>query len=498
MARFRQRVERKLIRMPTTDHQPWAHPFLNRSSLSAFAEYSAAVHDWAAIAAAGYRPPSCVFTVNMAQNMHNWAVLSQNAGWDVALMPHPHDLSALSDPAWEYFDGAFAWPLDGSQFKAIFTPKSPVPVVHVPMDGVAFLEAANSVDPDRRDDFLVSRYGGRYFELLNYTATYPYFAWAKAISKFDVSYAAASPIASFASGKPYRAFSVGGDLQFECGRLDPASILLRKSFASANFLLASNPVTLGHARRLGLQNLVHVPYPISTKRYSPGEGRARKEWKRLTEGELFVLITSRIDSAVKGNGANLIEAMRSVVERVPSVRFVFLSWGDEIEDLKRAVDSAGLSSHVLLLPTVGKSRLIDYYRSADVVLDQLVSGYYGASALEAMSIGVPVVMRMNEDQYSPLYFGDTAPVADATDNDSLVKQLSHLCLSAKERKKMSKNSRQWIVRHHSENEAGQKMLNLLTVAAYKEFVPMHILRQNPLLWESTDEENSYHSKCVGS
>lgn len=97
-------------------------------------------------------------------------------------------------------------------------------------------------------------------------------------------------------------------------------------------------------------------------------------------------------------------------------------------------------AQVLLLPPVGKLRLIDYYRSCDIVLDQFVYGYYGATALEAASIGKPVVMKLNANQYDALYKGDVMPVFNASSPDEAVSALQTLINQPSLRREPGKES----------------------------------------------------------
>src|SRR2546421_12402448 len=101
------------------------------------------------------------------------------------------------------------------------------------------------------------------------------------------------------------------------------------------------------------------------------------------------------------------------------MRFVFLSGGADAGEVAKRIERAVLQKNFIMLPPVGKLRLIDYYRSCDCVLDQLVYGYYGATGLEALSVGKPVVMRIRTDHYGPLYGGDVAPVVNCPNGSAV-------------------------------------------------------------------------------
>jgi glycosyltransferase involved in cell wall biosynthesis len=437
----------------------------------------------------------------MAQNMYKWARMVQSAGWLVGLFPHPLDHSALNTPEWEDFDGSYLDIMDGNGFlKAYPHPQLAVPCHRVAMDGAEFYQAyqfRNSNDKWEKLKWLRFKKNAptvRDGELMEFEGFYPYFRWAEALSHYDVIYAAGSPFSAYASGKPYCAFSVGGDLQFDCGRADDLGKAMRLAFQKARFLMVSNPHTLGHSRRFGLTNGVYLPYPMDDTRYCPGEGLARQEWERCFGKGVYVLTTSRLDSSVKGHGDAFFQMLVHLVKQRPEFRFIFLAWGHGAVSFQEKIERLGLQDRLIVLPPVGKRRLIDYYRSCDIVLDHFVYGYYGATALEAAAIGKPVIMRLRTEQYAPLYAGDVAPVINAASPDEVQAALVSLLDNPTVRLEQGEAMRKWLVRNHGEARTVPLMLALLKVAADR--VPLPPRLDNPLLDSETEEEKVYHTACL--
>ena len=481
---------------PSVDTTPWAHPFLTPGNIARFRSFSEAIWD-AAIAHRRTHPRrlNIAFAVNMAQNMYKWAQLATKYGGQATLYLHPQDHSAISRPEWEEFDGEFPDVFAGRGFlKALPGLQAKTAVVVPPNDGAELLTAYNLGADSLEAVALRARAPGvRNLELLGLSGMYPYFRFAEMLSSHDVTYVASSPFAAYASGKPYCVFSVGGDLQFDCGRSDDLGRAMRMAFQSARFILASNPHTLGHCRRFGFNNAAYLPYPMDTDRYCPGEGRARADWISRFGGDVFVLSTARIDSAVKGQTSSMQEMLFRTAEDRPSVRFLFLGWGHDADELKRRAAARGLQDRIVVLPPVGKTRLIDYYRSADVVLDQFIYGYFGATALEAASIGKPVVMKLRDEQYAPLYRGDVAPVEQAGSPAEVRQVLLALIESREHRLDRGRQLREWLLRNHGEQRTAPLMLALLQMAADE--VPIPAGLDNPLDDPLSDDERAYHEAC---
>jgi glycosyltransferase involved in cell wall biosynthesis len=436
--------------------------------------------------------------VNMAQNMYKWGCIAKRNGANASLFLHPLDSTAISSPEWEEFESEYKDIFDKEGFlKNNPAVKTEIPC-HTPlMDGSELLNAYNSFAGGKRKPLLhlMSNYPGMRHEVFfDYDGFYPYFRWAQELSSFDVIYAASSPFGAYASGRPYCVFSVGGDLQNDCGRADSLGRAMSISFNSARFLFASNPHTLGHCRRLGFSNAVYLPYPMDDGKYCPGDGIARKEWDRKYGKGVYILTTSRLDKNVKGYSDDYWELLKKAAKEIPELRLIFLDWGHGSEEFRKKIELSGMQKNFIMLSPVGKKKLIDYYRSCDIVIDHFVYGYYGATALEAASIGKPVIMKLRSMHYSPLYDGDIMPALNVSSPDEVYKALTTLATSENLRTKKGKEMRQWLVNTHGEKKTAPLMLAMLRVAADQTRLPGDLI--NPLLDDESAEEKAYHASCL--
>lgn len=507
--RWRARLRAAVSRAPTTagdearsldsqDDHPWQHPYLSARNIARFRAYSEAVWASARDHVAAYpRKLRCAFSVNMAQNMYKWARMAQRYGADSTLFLHAMDSSAISDPNWEEFDGEYRDLADGKGFRALCTGIVPeVRVETVPIESAAFAQAYGAYQGGNAKPLLrllCASQDLRYEVFHSNLQFLSYFDWAQALSRFDVIYAASAPFAAYASGRPYCLFSVGGDLQFDGGRGDRFGQVMRMAFNGGRFLMASNPHTLGHSRRLGLTNAVYLPYPMDTDRYRPGVGAARAQWEADYGPGVFVLTTARLDSGVKGHSDEFFRMLTVLARERSYLRFVFLAWGHSADEFEKRIGQAGLQKQLIVLCPVGKKRLIDYYRSCDFVLDQFVYGYYGATALEAASIAKPVIMKIRVGQYAPLYAGDVAPAMDAGTADEIRRAILALADDVVLRRQRGEAMRAWVVRNHGEDKTTPLMLALLQFAADRVALPSDLI--NPLCDPEAAEEVAYHQSC---
>lgn len=483
------------------DEHPWDHPFLTQDNLKRFRLYSEMIWRQAMDHRRDHtKPLRLAFSVNMAQNMYNWASLAQRYGATAHLIPHPQETTALNQPEWEEFDGEFENIFDGQGFDGRVAPAAlRVPVNKVLMEGSNLLDACNRFDGGERLPLLrlLEKHKNIRHEVLTaHSGFYPYFAWASSLAAYDAAFMCSNGFAAYASGMPYCYAPVGGDLQFDCGRGDDYGAALLLAINGAKFVCVSNPHILGHARRLGLSNLAYLPYPMDTERYSPGESPVRAEWEAQWGKGVYVLTTARLDEGVKGHTEDFFLALVDAVNTSQELRFIFLGWGHSAEKFREQVHAAGLSDRIVILKPVGKKRLIEYYRACDIVLDQFVFGYYGATALEAAAVGKPVIMKLRTEQYAPLYAGDVAPVSNVTTPSEMRDALVALAGDRGKRERLGRDMRDWVVRTHGEQVTVPLMLALLQLAADNVAIPDGL--DNPLVDEYSPAEIEYHRACMRS
>lgn len=490
----------KISYLVNIDSKPWNHPFLTHENIKDFRNYSKKVWEFAnEYSKKSSQPFSTGFYVNMAQNMYKWATLAQKYGVNSELISHPQDSSALNLPQWEEFDGDFYELQNGK----LFLEKNPniklkVPCINPKMDDNGLLKSYIDFNHGFENNFMELIHNNptiKYETLLKYDGHYPYFELASKLSNYDVIYAASTPFAAYVSGKPYCVCSVGGDLQYDCGRNDDYGMAIRVAFNCAKFLFISNPHTLGHSRRLGFTNGVYLPYPMDTSKYCPGEAKSRKLWEQQYGEGFYVLMTSRIDKDVKGQNDLFWNGLIEVVKKNKKIKFIFLSWGNSIQEYITQFQSLGLENNFIFLSPVGKVKLIDYYRSCDVVLDQMVYGYYGATALEAASVGKPIIMKLRIEQYNALQNEDVFPVLNVENQQEMNQAILELSLDNEKCEKLGRLCRQWVVRVHGEETTVPLMINLLRLAKDNVKLPQEIQDMNPLKNSLTDEEIAYHKNC---
>lgn len=124
---------------------------------------------------------------------------------------------------------------------------------------------------------------------------------------------------------------------------------------------------------------------------------------------------------------------------------------DCIEDLR----AAGLPVELRMLKGQPVAEVVAAVREADVLVDQVNLGWYGVLAVEAMSLGIPTLARLDPD-YVALFesatgsgLGSGAPISFGSQAElgAVVESLARGELSG-ELGRLSRDSRSFVHRHH--------------------------------------------------
>jgi glycosyltransferase involved in cell wall biosynthesis len=125
--------------------------------------------------------------------------------------------------------------------------------------------------------------------------------------------------------------------------------------------------------------------PIDSSFASAGESGFRHEWQHF---DFLFLMASRLTR--EKDFPMAITTMKRVVEQRPHVGLLIVGDGPEKKKLQRLVDAANLHEHIIFVPRT--EHILPYYKMCDLLL--ITSRYegYGRTAIEALSVGKPVVM----------------------------------------------------------------------------------------------------------
>jgi glycosyltransferase involved in cell wall biosynthesis len=437
------------------DRTPWNQPWITNQNLSVFSSFSEAV--FAKLRSTASESTTDAKSIGFVGNIANINYMRANALRRYMPNINVHmvrsDKYVMSLPAWEDFDGEIG-DLGDDPAKTLLS------------EDLAAALSWLDITPDWQAKIQNGEFP--FIDPQHVMAWPSYIANADGLSTLQHQNAllvSQFPYLGYLSHRPYVIGPMGGEIWFDAARDDELGRITRLALERAYCVLVSNPITLAHARRYGLKNCLYLPFAIDEEKYYPGpEDEIRAQWQKANGGTFFVCTSMRLDNLWKGAQIAL-EGFARFAKDAPGARLVTLGWGTDNAAAREQLASLGIQDKVLLLPIVGKARLARYLRAADVLIEQFVLGYYGASGLEAMASGLPVIMRLERAQYEAMVPGGAPPVLDATDPASVAAWLRELHDDPVQRKKIGEATRSWFLATHAGSACWQNYKLILDAAA---------------------------------
>jgi len=163
---------------------------------------------------------------------------------------------------------------------------------------------------------------------------------------------------------------------------------------------------------------------------SVGKGNPEKLRKSLGLGDRpLVLFLGRL-SHQKGV-EHLIYSARSVLERIPDVRFLIVGEGHLKGSLEKFSRHMGLEGKIIFPGFVPQSELASYYSAADVFVYPSMFEPFGISVLESLLSGTPAVTSAEAGIMEMLPDLDSLKGVRPGDSRELAEQIMHFLTSGK-------------------------------------------------------------------
>jgi len=283
-------------------------------------------------------------------------------------------------------------------------------------------------------------------------------------------------------GVPDTVLSVGDDLDILPFRRDGLRIglyaaMLRRAQRRCAAVCYTMPPQAHSCRALGLEHARFLPcaIPIDTDRLAPLTTVKRavvRERLGLSPDSLVVFQPSRQEwtcpefpgSNHKGNDRLLRAFARFIREGRRDAVLLAVARGRDVAASQALAADLGIDRHIRWIPQQNKQGLRECLGASDIVADQFTYGFYGISALEAMSVGRPVLVHLQPHCLEG--FGiDSPPVVSARSEDEIYRALVQLAGDRVQAEEVGARARGWVIRHHRWEAVTERFLRLYTELA---------------------------------
>ena len=151
--------------------------------------------------------------------------------------------------------------------------------------------------------------------------------------------------------------------------------------------------------------------------------------------------------------------------KVLDVKFIIIGDGQIKNEIIRKVDEYNITKKVLYLGKLLHNEVIKYYNMFDIIvyprkncdLCQSTSSY---KVFEAMSMGIPVIVSRLAAWEEIIEDGVNGLYCEPDDTEDLLQKIKLLIEDNELRKKISENTREWVVSQRDWKIMGQRMRDI--------------------------------------
>src|SRR5262249_45058988 len=122
-----------------------------------------------------------------------------------------------------------------------------------------------------------------------------------------------------------------------------------------------------------------------------------------------------------------------------------------LDAIKRLQTEDAIDFEFILVEKLSHQDAIEVYKRADLLVDQLLAGWYGALAVELMALGKPVIcyLRQEDFRFLPPGMGEELPMIGATPNSIYTVLKDWLTAPRSELIRLGQRGRQFMERWHN-------------------------------------------------
>ena len=174
-------------------------------------------------------------------------------------------------------------------------------------------------------------------------------------------------------------------------------------------------------------------------------------------------IIPRVMDIRKWNYVGPVNKQKPLIVHAPSSKKV--KGSEFVEKAIRKLKKENLEFEYKAISGMNNDEAKKWYAKADIVVDQLLIGWYGVLTLEAMALGKPVVVYIREELLEK--FEHDLPVQNANP-DTIEDSLRELILDSTKREDLGKLGRYFVEQYHDVNKVAKQLYKLYMDVADKD------------------------------
>lgn len=241
------------------------------------------------------------------------------------------------------------------------------------------------------------------------------------------------------SGKPYASYSTGNDMRELAFEKSIKGLLYRLSYKKAKLIIWGEPYKKPLLKKLKIEKKAFFATVPRTINLLSQENSNEKYHDRFT-----IFHPTAQDWNYKNNKIFL-EAFIKICNKHSKIHLILSERGPNIDEAKKLLSSStSTKDKYEFVPWLNLNELKNYYNQADLIVDQFGVGSFGMITVESMSIGKPVMLKINEDLFNEFYPAKPLGLLNVDSEEKIIYYLEKLIQDKNFRIKCSEENKEWI------------------------------------------------------
>ena len=129
------------------------------------------------------------------------------------------------------------------------------------------------------------------------------------------------------------------------------------------------------------------------------------------------------------------------------------------------INQLGITRYVQWIKPVDKRALVEILNASDLCLDNFSLGFYGFATLEALSVGAPTFLYLDNRE---AINQEAPPIVNVFSEDDIYEKMIEFTADRNKLVDIGKSSREWVLKYHHCEKVIDRYLDL-----YKEVLNTH-------------------------
>jgi glycosyltransferase involved in cell wall biosynthesis len=138
--------------------------------------------------------------------------------------------------------------------------------------------------------------------------------------------------------------------------------------------------------------------------------------------------------------------------------------GRHVAETAALAERLGLSPHLTWHEEMGQLEILEHFRRADIVFEQLAQSVVGMAGLDALATGRPVIANGRPEILEP-FLGAPSPICQARTAEEVCRHLGALGASPETRARLGREGRAYVERYFSADRVARDLVARMTTPA---------------------------------